>query len=61
MLIGGDDISNNAITLGMCFSTSVSTVFCLVIVLLILPIFSLDDTVYIDIVRTKLMLVSLGT
>ena len=48
MLIGGDDIGNDAITLGVCFSMFVDvraqiSIFSLVIVLLILPTFSLDD------------------
>ena len=49
MLISGDDIGNDAITLlGVCFSMFVDvcaqiSIFCLVIVLLIPPTFSLDD------------------
>ena len=49
MLIGGDDISNDVITLGMCFSMFVETFtlkeafFFLVIILLIIPTFCLDD------------------
>jgi len=48
MLIGGDDISNDAVTLGMCFSMCVYihtqiSIFSLVIVLLILLTFSFDD------------------